>query len=89
MKYKVGDYVKIRKGLKMGEYYGVFLFNEEGMGHKRGKITRINYVGHDCYGIIDDTELSGLFSWTDEMIQRKATEKEIVRYKEEKLLEEL
>ena len=67
MKYKVGDKVKIRKDLKVGEIYGGCRF-ASGMQKLVGKIACIEVVskGNECYRID-----SNHFLWTDEMFEGK------------------
>lgn len=65
MKYKVGDKVRIRKDLKVGEIYGGCRF-ASGMQKLVGKIACIEVVskGNECYRID-----SNHFLWTDEMFE--------------------
>ena len=67
MKYKVGDKVKIRKDLKVGEIYGGCRF-ASGMQKLVGKIACIEVISKraECYRID-----SNHFLWTDEMFEGK------------------
>ena len=66
MKYKVGDKVRIRSDLKVGERYGDFDFNKN-MEQFKGKLVTI-CIDKIFYGIKED---DGYFSWSDEMIECK------------------
>lgn len=70
MKYKVGDKVKIRKDLEVGQAYGSCLFKRE-MKNLCGEIARIIEV-HEHYG--DYCVASSSFYWTDEMFEDDDTE---------------
>ena len=65
MKYKVGDRVKIRKDLKVGEMYGGcrFIGAMQNLCGKSGRITEVN---NEAEGYCID---SGLYYWTDEMFE--------------------
>ena len=67
MKYKVGDKVKIRKDLKVGEIYGGCRFASR-MQNLVGEIACIEVVSkeNECYRID-----SNHFLWTDEMFEGK------------------
>ena len=65
MKYKVGDKVKIREDLKVGEIYGGCRFEEE-MGDFRGKVVSITDVNRMDYCIA-----SSDCYWTNEMFEDK------------------
>ena len=86
MKYKVGDIVVIKKDLLPGKMYGDFVINHEGrMNIYCGKIVKI--ISSET---LASNQLKGYkilncheFFWTDEMIERFATNEE----KEEFLLE--
>lgn len=67
MKYKVGDKVKIRKDLEVGEEYDDTLFINDMLQYK-GKIAVITYVAidDDYYDIdLDD----GKWTWADDMFE--------------------
>ena len=70
MKYKVGDKVKIRKDLKVGQMYGGCRFASL-MQNVAGKIACIEVVskGAECYRID-----SNHFLWTDEMFEGKVAD---------------
>ena len=70
MKHEVGDKVRIRKGLEVGNAYGSLLFKRE-MKDLCGKIARITEV-HEGYG--DYCVASSRFYWTDEMFEDVDTE---------------
>lgn len=63
MKYKVGDKVKVRKDLKVGNVYGLCLFTEE-MKDFCGKVVRIADVNRMDY-CIDSSDCY----WTDDMFE--------------------
>lgn len=64
MRYKIGDKVRVRKDLKVGESYGVY-FNED-MVKFIGEEVTIDWVGSLGYRIKEDN-LS--WSWTDKMFE--------------------
>lgn len=65
MKHKIGDKVKIREDLIVGNTYGSDSFAEE-MAQYKGKTATITDVYWDKYEIdIDD----GSWCWTDEMLE--------------------
>lgn len=65
MKYKVGDKVKIKPGLKPGSAYGNYYFSLS-MASFIGYIATIQAVYEDCYDIdLDDK----IYQWTDEMFE--------------------
>lgn len=63
MKFKVGDKVRVRKDLIVGEEYGTNSFVKD-MEHIRGKIVTIRRLHSTGYYI----EEYG-FGWTDEMFE--------------------
>ena len=65
MKYKVGDKVKIRKDLKVGEIYGGCRF-ASGMQKLVGKVVRITYADMKSEHYRIDTYCC---YWTDEMFE--------------------
>ena len=68
MKFKVGDKVRVRKGLINGCYYGNYRF-VSGMENHRGKIVTIKSVESDgLYQILED-----VYYWTDEMFEEKVS----------------
>jgi hypothetical protein len=62
MKYKVGDKVRVRKDLKVGERYGVY-FNED-MAKFIGEEVTIDHAGPIGYRIKEER-----WNWTDEMFE--------------------
>lgn len=65
MKYKVGDKVKVREDLEIGETYGGLTFSVQ-MREYRGQIVTIKTADDDSYQIEED-ELN--WYWTDEMLE--------------------
>ena len=63
MKYKVGDKVRVRSGLKVGKGYGEHAFVHD-MFKFVGKIVTIESVWKQGYRIEEDT-----YWWTDEMFE--------------------
>ena len=76
MKYKVGDKVRVRRGLKASEFYGGVLVNS-GMAKK--EIVTIASVDDRYYKIEEDG-----FRWTDRMfeglVEKKPIETEYMWY---------
>ena len=67
-KFKVGDKVRVRKGLINGCYYGNYRF-VSGMEKHRGEIVTIGLVVSDgSYRILEDD-----YYWTDEMFEEKVS----------------
>lgn len=64
MRYKVGDRVRVRKDLVVGNVYGGVLFDKK-MSSWLGKIVEISEV-YTCYYCIRD---GALFVWTDDMLE--------------------
>lgn len=64
MRYKVGDRVRVRKDLTVGNVYGAVLFDKK-MCSWLGKIVEISEVYTCYYRICDGT----LFVWTDDMLE--------------------
>ena len=64
MKYKVGDTVRIKKDLEVGEIYGGVSFVEE-MQQYLGQTTTIIRVTPSYYNLKID---KGVWSWSDEML---------------------
>lgn len=62
-KFKVGDKVKVRKGLVADEYYGHVRCSSP-MARMGGKVLTINHVTSRYYGV-DEYE----FYWSDEMLE--------------------
>ena len=63
-KFKVGDKVKVRKGLVADKYYGGVRCDSS-MAKMDGKVLTIDYVERDyCYRVKERT-----FFWTDEMLE--------------------
>lgn len=67
MKYKVGDKVRIRRDLEVGEIYGDSDFIET-MEQFKGEVVTIIDVNETSYNIKEDNIV---FFWTDEMIECK------------------
>lgn len=65
MKYKVGDKVKVREDLEIGETYGGLTFSVQ-MREYRGQIVTIKTADDDSYQIEED-ELN--WYWTEEMLE--------------------
>lgn len=65
MRYKVGDKVRVRKDLVVGEEYGVFIFADN-MARLKGKIVTIEEVFSSTYQIKED---AGKYAWVDEMFE--------------------
>ena len=65
MKYKVGDKVKVKEDLEIGETYGGLTFSVQ-MREYRGQIVTIKTADDDSYQIEED-ELN--WYWTDEMLE--------------------
>ena len=67
MRYKVGDKVRIREDLIIGELYDDFTFVDDIIKYK-GKVATITSVRLfiDCYSIDLD---NGTWRWTDEMFE--------------------
>ena len=63
MKYKVGDKVKVRSDLRVGNSYGEHAFVHD-MSKFRGKIVTIESAWKQCYRIEEDA-----YWWTDEMLE--------------------
>ena len=82
MKYKVGDKVKIREDLTVGEYGGVWFRDE--MKHHCGNVVTISYLsfGYPEYYIIKESS----FVFSDEMIEGYA---DLYSYVEKYAMKEL
>ena len=65
MKYKVGDKVKIRADLEVGEEYDEATIVDR-MGRYLGKTTTIRHVYENCYTLDVD---NGDWIWTDGMLE--------------------
>ena len=65
MKYKVGDKVKIRADLEVGEEYDEATIVDR-MGRYFGKTTTIRHVYENCYTLDVD---NGDWIWTDGMLE--------------------
>ena len=65
MKYKVGDKVRIREDLVMGENYGGSVVVDD-MTDMGGSVVTIERVGYFGYYIEEDTDE---YCWTDEMFE--------------------
>ena len=68
MRYKVGDKVKVRKDLKVGNVYGLCVFTEE-MKDFCGKVVNITDVNRMDY-CIDSSDCY----WTDDMFEDKISD---------------
>jgi hypothetical protein len=83
-KFKIGDYVKVKMNNKIDDIRPSFT---KSMMKEKGHVFKIIDVIYKKECI--DYRLEGSYiHWSNRML-KKATEKEIIRYKEEKLLEEL
>ena len=71
MKYKVGDKVRVREDLEVGEWYGKEVFVSK-MTLLKGKEVTISYI--DSYGYYRVKEDSENLRWTDEMFSGKVSE---------------
>jgi ribosomal protein S17 len=69
MKYKIGDKVRVREDLEIGDYYGAQTF-EYPMNKFIGTLVTISEVRKDEYLIEED----GTYGWTDEMFEGKVRE---------------
>lgn len=70
MKYKVGDKVKVRDDLMVGNCYGYYAYCGN-MVNFRGKTVTIKTVAYDFYRIEEDRQTS---CWTDGMFEDVNTE---------------
>lgn len=80
MKYKVGDKVKVRDDLMVGNRYSGFGYVDD-MSRFSGKIVTIRTVFEDenCYNLNEDI---WRYRWTDEMFEEEAsTEAEIAKFR--------
>ena len=70
MKYKVGDRVKIREDLVVGNTYGAEVFVKD-MEHYKGNMATISAICGDTYRInIDNDDIPERYwHWTDEMFE--------------------
>lgn len=74
MKYNVGDKVKVRKDLEVGESYSGILFFHS-MDKYKGKEMTIEWTSDaDHYLLVED---DGGYSWIDEMFEGLAEEEEV------------
>lgn len=64
MKYKVGDRVKIREDLVVGNAYGAEVFVKD-MRHYKGNMATITTICGDAYRI----NIDKCWNWTDEMFE--------------------
>ena len=90
MGYKVGDKVRVKKDLKINEYYGGVRF-AECMGCYRGKVYTITNID-DCwcrisYVYLLDTPSHKTYYWTDEMLE--SVDKETEKNKDKEILDYL
>ncbi len=67
MKYKVGDKVKVRADLVVGNRYGANDF-AKGMAQYKGKTATITSTYNDIYYHIDIDDVTN-WHWTDEMLE--------------------
>lgn len=65
MKYKVGDKVRVRKDLEVGNMYGGYTFVDS-MNEFKGKELTIRKLYPSSYELIED---KGEYGWTDEMLE--------------------
>ena len=81
MKYKVGDKVRVRKDLVLGDYYGGICYTD-GMNEFKGKECVITDIDTISYQINDYG-----FWWTDEMLEYVDNEEMFESVDDEKVLE--
>ena len=81
MKYKVGDMVRVRKDLVLGDYYGGICYTD-GMNEFKGKECVITNIDTISYQINDYG-----FWWTDEMLEYVDNEEMFESVDDEKVLE--
>ena len=62
-KFKVGDKVRVRKGLVADKYYGDVTCDSP-MVKMGGEVLTINFVGSSAYGVEED-----VYYWSDEMLE--------------------
>ena len=70
MKYKVGDKVRVREDLEVGEWYGEDTFVSKMVPFK-GKVVTISNIESSFYRLKED---SGIWSWTTELFSGKVSE---------------
>lgn len=66
MKFKVGDKVKIKDDLEIGEEYGVDILFISNMNVYKGMIATITHCNTTSYKLDID---GGIYGWTDEMLE--------------------
>lgn len=66
MRFKVGDKVRVREDLKVGEFYGNNEFFTKEMSQFKGKEAEIKEVDSCFYDLDID---NGTYAWTDEMLE--------------------
>ena len=77
MKYKVGDKVKVRDDLKVGNCYNFYTYCGD-MVNFKGKTVTIKSVAYDFYRIEEDRQIS---CWTDLMFEDVNTEAEVDKFR--------
>lgn len=66
MKYKVGDYVKVRDDLEVGEVYGGMYF-VSAMNKNKGKVVTISDIANSKYYIIEKDDCR--YKYSEEMFE--------------------
>lgn len=66
--HKVGDVIRIRSDLVIGEKYDHLEFTEE-MAHYAGRELVVTKIGNDAYGEFYETNHSYCDTWTEPMIE--------------------
>ena len=70
MKYKVGDKVRVRKDLEVGEYYGNHWYFNSDMKRYKGKEMTVARVNSEMYDMEED---NGRWGWVDTMLEEIKT----------------
>ena len=75
MRFKVGDKVRVRKGLVAGHRYNGITFTES-MKKYEGEILTIEGIKKDCYLVKGD-----IWNWTDEMLEEVTEKPQVKEYR--------
>ncbi len=69
MKYKIGDKIRVRKDLKEGREYKIYVSNK--MTSYKGQIMTIKAIEDDCYILKEAKRTDGFpeWYWTDDMLE--------------------